>query len=187
MQQRGVYTCASEKFNYKRNVHNANHATQTPQSAGYKNRYCLNPEFRKNTSGICRIRASLPPSENEQTSWSCRIYPVRTALLRRRILFNRRNGFLMKLMTTSVTPKHTLFDELKPGDRIEVEHTVTVGQDSWLAKRCGTVMRTERRRHGMHHRRNFDDKVFSDAIILELPDGELTSITIDEFTSLRRA
>jgi major membrane immunogen (membrane-anchored lipoprotein) len=39
----------------------------------------------------------------------------------------------------------------------------------------------------MHHRRNFDDKVFSDTILLELPDGELTAITIDEYTVLRRA
>jgi hypothetical protein len=93
-------------------------------------------------------------------------------------------------MSTTVSnthDTHTLFDELKPGDRIEVEHTVTVGQDSWLTKTYGTVLRTERRRHGIHHRRNFDDKVFSDTILLELPDGELTAITIDEFTVLRRA
>ena len=80
-----------------------------------------------------------------------------------------------------------LFDELKPGDRIEVEHTVTVGRRNWPAKTCGTVVRTERRRHGMHFRRNFDDKVYSDTILLELPDGELTAITVDEFTTLRRA
>jgi hypothetical protein len=80
-----------------------------------------------------------------------------------------------------------LFDELKPGDRIEVEHTVTVGRRNWPAKTCGTVVRTERRRHGMHYRRNFDDKVYSDTILLELPDGELTAIAVDEFTTLRRA
>lgn len=80
-----------------------------------------------------------------------------------------------------------LFDELNPGDRIEVEHTVTVGRRNWPAKTCGTVVRTERRRHGMHYRRNFDDKVYSDTILLELPDGELTAITVDEFTTLRRA
>ena len=80
-----------------------------------------------------------------------------------------------------------LFDELKPGDRIEVEHTVTVGDDHWITKTSGQVIRTERRRHGLHvHRRN-DDKVFSDVILLELPDGELTTVTMDEFTVLRRA
>ena len=51
----------------------------------------------------------------------------------------------------------------------------------------GTVVRTERCRHGLHFQRNFDDKVFSDTILLRLPDGELTTVTLDEFTTLRRA
>jgi hypothetical protein len=80
-----------------------------------------------------------------------------------------------------------LFAELKPGDRIEVEHQVTVGVQSWTTKTAGTVVRTERRRHGLHHRRNFDDKVFSDVILLELAGGELTTVTLDEFTLLRRS
>ena len=41
-------------------------------------------------------------------------------------------------------------------------------------------------RHGLHFQRNFDDKVFNDLILLRLPDGELTTVTLDEFTSLRR-
>jgi hypothetical protein len=90
-------------------------------------------------------------------------------------------------MSTSLSHAHTLFDELKPGDRIEVEHVVTVGRRNWPAITYGTVLRTERRRHGLHYRRNFDDKVFSDTILLELPDGELTAIAVDEYTSLRRA
>ncbi|MBN1393926.1 MAG: hypothetical protein JW959_02760 [Pirellulales bacterium] len=79
------------------------------------------------------------------------------------------------------------FDELKIGDRVEVEHLVTVGQKSWTDKTCGTVVRTERRRHGLHDERSPDDKVFSDVILLELPDGELTTLTLDEFTTIRRA
>lgn len=90
-------------------------------------------------------------------------------------------------MSSDETQTRCLFDELKPGDRIEVVHAVTVGCKSWATKCVGTVVRTERRRHGLHFSRNFDDKVFSDVILLELPDGELTSVAIDEFTVLRRA
>ena len=86
---------------------------------------------------------------------------------------------------TSVQP--TRFDQLKPGDRIEVEHVVTVGQKSWTTTTAGEVVRTERQRHGLHHRRNHDDKVFSDAILLTLSDGELTTVTMDEFTIIRKA
>jgi hypothetical protein len=90
-------------------------------------------------------------------------------------------------MTASNTQIVAPFDELKVGDRVEVEHLVTVGQQTWTAKTCGTVIRTERRRHGLHVQRNHDDKVFSDVVLLELPDGELTSVTVDEFTTIRRA
>ena len=89
-------------------------------------------------------------------------------------------------MSISNGESRTRFDELKPGDRVEVEHTVTVGVKSWRAKTCGTVVRTERRRHGLHFRRGADDKAFSDIILLELSDGELTTMTMDEFTVLRR-
>jgi hypothetical protein len=90
-------------------------------------------------------------------------------------------------MTASYSQTRAQFDELKVGDRVEVDHIVTVGQRSWTTTTCGTVVRTERRRHGLHVQRNQDDKVFSDVVLLELPDGELTSVVIDEFTSIRRA
>ena len=90
-------------------------------------------------------------------------------------------------MTASYSQIQAQFDELKVGDRVEVEHTVTVGQESWRTKTCGTVVRTERRRQGLHFDRNLDDQVFSDVILLELPDGELTDVTVDEFTAIRRA
>jgi hypothetical protein len=88
-------------------------------------------------------------------------------------------------MTTTNSQVRAQFDELKIGDRVEVEHLITVGQKSWTAKTAGTVVRTERRRHGAHFQRNVDDKVFSDLILLEQPDGEFTSLAIDEFTNIR--
>lgn len=76
------------------------------------------------------------------------------------------------------------FAQLRPGDRVEVEHEVRVGFRQWRIKTQGTVVLTERRRHGLHEQRNFDDKVFSDVIVLRRDDGELTTVTLDEFTVL---
>ena len=90
-------------------------------------------------------------------------------------------------MTWNKSDVGTRFEELKAGDRIEVEHQVTVGVKSWTTTTRGSVVRVERRRHGLHHDRSDDDKVFSDCILLELPDGELTTLTMDEFTVIRRA
>ena len=79
-----------------------------------------------------------------------------------------------------------LFGKLSPGDRVELVHEVKVGQECWHTTTVGTVERTERRRHSLHFNRNPDDKVYSDVIVLRLGDGELTTVTIDEFTQLRR-
>jgi len=92
------------------------------------------------------------------------------------------------MSTTAADPGSSrLFAELKPGDRVEVDHGVVVGSSAkWTTRTVGTVVRSERRRHGLHFRRNPDDKVYSDLLILARDDGELTTVTMDEFTTLRR-
>ena len=47
-------------------------------------------------------------------------------------------------------------------------------------------MGKDRRRHSLHFNRNFDDKVYSDVLILKRDDGELTTVTLDEFSELRK-
>jgi hypothetical protein len=74
---------------------------------------------------------------------------------------------------------------LEPGQRVQITHEVKVGLKVWSTTTTGTVERIERRRHGLHYKRNADDKVFSDLIVLKLDDGSLTTITVDEFTDLK--
>lgn len=78
------------------------------------------------------------------------------------------------------------FETLRTGDRVEVVHEVKVGFRQWTAHTIGTVVGAERRRHSLHHRRNADDKVFSDVLLLKRDDGELTTVTLDEFTDLKK-
>jgi hypothetical protein len=87
----------------------------------------------------------------------------------------------------AATTNRDLFRNLRPGDRVEVEHLVTIGPRAWTTQTGGTVVRTERLRHGLHFRRNFDERVRSDVILLERPDGEVTAVAMDEFTTLRKA
>ena len=76
--------------------------------------------------------------------------------------------------------------QLQPGDRIEIKHEVKVGFRVWTTTTRGDVIRKERRRHSLHFKRNFDDKVFSDVIVLRLDDGELTTVTLDEYSEVRK-
>ncbi len=79
-----------------------------------------------------------------------------------------------------------LVNRLQTGDRVEITHEVKVGLQIWTTTTTGTVDRIERRRHGLHFRRQSDDKVFSDMVVLKLDDGSITSLTIDEFTDLKK-
>ena len=97
------------------------------------------------------------------------------------------------LLLARVTSMNTAEQELpevydvKPGDWVEVIHGVTVGSSAtWSTTTVGKVLRRERRRHGLHFRRNADDKVYSDVLILARDDGELTTVTIDEFTRIKK-
>ena len=78
------------------------------------------------------------------------------------------------------------FAILQPGDRVEVTHELKVGFRHWNAQTVGTVVGKERRRHSLHFNRNFDDRVYSDVIILRRDDGELTTVTLDEFSAIRK-
>ena len=78
------------------------------------------------------------------------------------------------------------FAALQTGDRVEVTHDVKVGFRHWSTKTLGTVVSKDRRRHSLHFNRNFDDKVFSDVLVLKRDDGELTTVTLDEFSELRK-
>jgi hypothetical protein len=90
-------------------------------------------------------------------------------------------------MTPEERASRTLYNELVPGDRVEVVHGVTVGSSAaWTTTTTGRVLRRERRRHGLHFRRNNDDKVYSDVLILARDDGELTTVTMDEYTRLKK-
>ena len=79
-----------------------------------------------------------------------------------------------------------VFASLQPGDTVEVVHEVKVGFRKWLTTTRGTVVGKERRRHSLHFRRNYDDKVYSDVLVLKRGDGELTTVTLDEFTEIRK-
>lgn len=80
------------------------------------------------------------------------------------------------------------FETLQSGDRVKITQRVKVGQKIWMTAVDGTVLRTERRREGVHVQRNFDDKAFSDLIVLRKdgPVEEETTVTLDEYTRIER-
>jgi len=77
-----------------------------------------------------------------------------------------------------------VFHSLAPGDRVEIAKAVKVGFRRWTMQAGGTGVQTARERHGLHYRRSDDDRVYRDILVLRRDDGELTTVTLDEFTRL---
>lgn len=86
------------------------------------------------------------------------------------------------------TEMRQLYVDLLPGDSVEVVHHVKIGSEEHASHTNGVVVKKERRRAGMDggFARNWDDKYWFDHLTLRKNDGELTSLTIDEYTELRR-
>ena len=78
------------------------------------------------------------------------------------------------------------FASLSPGDRVQVDHEVKIGFKTWHTATVGTVVSKDRVRLGLAYQRNFDDKAFSDVLVLKREDGELTTVTLDEFSEVRK-
>jgi hypothetical protein len=81
------------------------------------------------------------------------------------------------------------FEALRPGDHVKITQRIKVGLKIWQTTVTGTVERTQRRRNGIDVKRNFDDKAFTDVILLK-KDGEVgeeTTVAMDEYTHIERA
>ena len=80
-----------------------------------------------------------------------------------------------------------LYADLQPGDRVEVVHHVKIGRSEHTTRTEGVVVEKDRRECGLDSgfRRNHDDKYWFDHLLLKKDDGELTSVTMDEYTDMR--
>lgn len=81
----------------------------------------------------------------------------------------------------------TQIDQLKPGDRIEVEQVIDVAQKSQTVTMTGRFIRAERCQHGLHFHRSADEKASSNQLLMELHDGEFTTVLLDPKTVVRNA
>jgi len=79
------------------------------------------------------------------------------------------------------------FDEIEPGDRVEIERVTMLGRILRRTKTQGTVVRVERRRHGWRFYRKFANKAYSTVILLRQAAGELKNIVVDKFTTIRHS
>ena len=79
-----------------------------------------------------------------------------------------------------------LLRALKPGDRVRVEQTVRVGKREWPAVAEGEFRGVAYLATGVTTERVKDDDLVVPVVRFTKPNGELTSISIDERTKVTR-
>lgn len=80
----------------------------------------------------------------------------------------------------------TLLRSLKPGDAIEVTQTVRVGKRKWDAVAKGAFREIAYLETGITTERVKEDDLVVPVVRFTKPNGELTSISVDEHTRVKR-
>ena len=91
------------------------------------------------------------------------------------------------LPTRRLDPKQVeLLRALKPGDPIKVTQTVRVGAKKWTAEATGAFRGLAYLATGVTTERVKEDDLVVPVVRFTKPNGELTSISLDENTTVER-
>jgi hypothetical protein len=80
-----------------------------------------------------------------------------------------------------------LLRALQPGDKIKVTQTVRVGAKTWTAEATGEFRAVAYLETGVTTERVKDDDLVVPVVRFTKPNGELTSISLDENSRVERA
>jgi len=75
-----------------------------------------------------------------------------------------------------------MLPELKAGQPIRITQHLRVGPRAWDAVVEGTFLGTDRRRTGLATDRRPDDDIWVDVVRFEKPNGERSTVVVDELT-----
>ena len=88
----------------------------------------------------------------------------------------------------NATEIRQVYEALQPGEVVEVVHRVQLGSQATESRTTGTLIRKGRCELGADggQRRWWDEQQWTDQLLLRKNDGELTTVTLDQYTTLRR-
>jgi hypothetical protein len=72
--------------------------------------------------------------------------------------------------------------QLVPGARVKVVQQIAARDYSWNSETSGTIVEYEQQPTGSWYAHSKDDKLWLDRLTLRKPDGEITTLNLDEFS-----
>jgi hypothetical protein len=74
--------------------------------------------------------------------------------------------------------------KLKPGTRVRVTQQIAARHYAWPTEVRGTVVAFEQRQTGSWFAHGKDEKLWLDRLTIRKPDGEVTTLNLDEYTRI---
>jgi hypothetical protein len=74
--------------------------------------------------------------------------------------------------------------QLQPGVQVTVTQQIPHPDRVWTSKIAGIIISYEQKQTGSWYAHSKDDKLWLDRLTLRKPDGELTTLNLDEYTHL---
>ena len=78
----------------------------------------------------------------------------------------------------------SLSSRLRPGSRVKVTQQIAARDYAWISEVIGTVVSYEQKQTGSWFAHSRGDKLWLDRLTLKKPDGELTTLILDEFSNI---
>jgi hypothetical protein len=76
----------------------------------------------------------------------------------------------------------TIRQRLVPGAQVKVVQQIAARDYSWASEIRGTVVEYQQQQTGSWFAHSKDDKLWLDRLTLRKPDGEITTLNLDEFS-----
>jgi hypothetical protein len=80
--------------------------------------------------------------------------------------------------------EESLSSRLRPGTRVKVTQQIAARDYAWISEVRGTVVSYQQKQTGSWFAHSKGDKLWLDRLTLQKPDGEQTSLILDEFSNI---
>lgn len=77
-----------------------------------------------------------------------------------------------------------MIPEMEVGQRLRITQHVRIGPKSWENVLEGTFLGTDRRRTGIATDRRPEDDIWVEVVVFEKPNGERSTVVVDERTQI---
>jgi hypothetical protein len=75
--------------------------------------------------------------------------------------------------------------QLVPGAKVKVIQQIAARDYSWSSEVSGTIVEFQQKETGSWYAHSKNDKLWLDRLTLVKPDGELTTLNLDEFSDVK--